>query len=43
MGKLDVQYMDGEPSFYISDLAISDMESYCKLYPNDPQCKMYDV
>ena len=26
MGKLDVQYMDGEPSFYISDLAISDME-----------------
>ena len=43
MGKLDVQYMDGEPSFYITDLAISDMESYCKLYPNDPQCKMYDV
>jgi len=46
MGKLEVQhhpYTDAAPTFYISDLQISDMESYCEMYPNDPQCKMYDV
>jgi hypothetical protein len=43
LGRLEVQYIDGEPSFFINNLAVSDMESYCEMYPNDPQCKVYDV
>ena len=43
MNKLDVQYLDGIWAFFIPDLNISDMESYCKAYPNDQQCKCYDV
>ena len=43
MNKLDVQYLDGLWAFFISDLNISAMESYCKAYPNDQQCKCYDV
>ena len=43
LGKLDVVHLDGVPTFYIADLSISDMESYCEQYPNDPQCKIYDV
>ena len=43
MGKLEVTHLDGQPTFFIPDLFISDMEKYCELYPNDPQCKMYDV
>jgi len=43
LGKLEVQYIDGEPAFFINNLAVSDMDSYCEMYPNDPQCKFYDV
>ena len=43
LGRLEVQYIDGEPAFFINNLAVSDMESYCEMYPNDPQCKVYDV
>lgn len=43
MNKLDVQYLDGVWAFFIPDLNISDMESYCKAYPYDQQCKCYDV
>ncbi len=43
LGKLDVTHLNGQPTFFIPDLFISDMETYCELYPNDPQCKMYDV
>lgn len=43
LGRLEVQYIDGEPAFFINNLAVSDMDSYCELYPNDPQCKVYDV
>ena len=46
MGKLDVQchpYTNEKPTFYITDLTISDMESYCEVYPDDPQCRIYDV
>jgi hypothetical protein len=43
LGRLEVQYIDGEPAFFINNLAVTDMESYCEMYPNDPQCKVYDV
>ncbi len=43
LGKLDVIHLDGQPTFFIPDLSVSDMETYCELYPNDPQCKIYEV
>jgi hypothetical protein len=39
-GKLDV---GRDLSFVIPDLTIVDMDTYCEYYPNDPQCKCYDV
>ena len=30
-------------TFFVPDLTIVDMDTYCEQYPNDPQCKCYDV
>lgn len=30
-------------TFFVPDLTIVDMDTYCERYPNDPQCKCYDV
>lgn len=44
LNKLDVgRDEEGLPIFYIRDLVITDLDSYCEQHPNDPQCKIYDV
>lgn len=44
LGKLEVKRnVDGDLTYYIPHLGISDMQSYCQEFPDDVLCKMYDV
>lgn len=44
LDKLEIHHdLDGRPEYYIPHLAVCDMQSYCDQFPNDPQCKCYDV
>ena len=44
LDKLEIHHdLDGKTEFYIPHLAVCDMQSYCDQFPDDPQCKCYDV
>ena len=44
LGKLEVRRdLEGTPEYFIPHLHIGNMQQYCQAFPNDPQCKCYDV
>jgi len=44
LGKLEVRRdLEGNPEYFIPHLHIGNMQQYCQSFPEDPQCKCYDV